>query len=493
MEEKSVALPAREITPDSLGFFRWGIVADKVLITNDAGDWIFLDQGELDELLAGRVTPEHARFAEYQQKGLLRDGLDLDAFSARMARRNRHIRRGPHLHVVNLIGTAAGANTAMSAATATKIVDFALKGTSPALTFELQAVGGEPLRNFATLRQLVETAEERNKRDTGKTVRFALISDFSAMNEEIAEWLIAHDVLITTHFDGTASVHDANRRHLGGTAHADVVRWLDSFQRRYAELGRDSQQWRVDTILDVTRQTIENWKEVLDAYVQRGMTSLHLQPLDATRFAADSWAAIGYTTEEYLDFYRRALADVIALNRRGVEVSEGLAAIVATKILTEDDPGIVDIQSPYGAGTSQIAYDADGRVYPCDEARRAGTEDDDLFALGHVADLALADVARHATVRAIAAASLLDTQPMCAECWNKPFCGYSPVRNYLSHGDLFGQRPNCFECKEHMAVSRQLFELLADRSDSAALDILTRWTATRPPHAVDGRARREAP
>ena len=90
--------------------------------------------------------------------------------------------------------------------------------------------------------------------------------------------------------------------------------------------------------------------------------------------------------------------------------------------------------------------------------------------------MTLADVVRHPTVRAIAAASLLDAQPMCADCWNKPFCGISPVSTYVREGDLFGQRPRCFECKEHMAVGRTLFTLLANEGDRATTGVLERWT-----------------
>ena len=491
MTQKGVPLPEREIAADTLGFFRWGDVAGGVLVTNDAGDWAFLSQDEFDDLLAGRVAAEHPRFEEFQKKGLVREGLDLDALAARLAQRNRHIRRGPHLHVVHLIGSATDSDRPMTLETATAIVDFALKGTSPSITFEIQARGGEPLENLATLQHLIEAARERNKRDTGKTLRISLISNFSAMNEEIAEWLIAHDVLLTTFFDGPAAVHDANRAKVGGTAQAEVASWLDYFHRRYAELGGDAQQGRIDTLLTVTKQTIDAWRQVLDTHVERGLRSIRLQPLDPDRFDAAVWASIGYTVEEYLDFYRRALADILKLNGRGVEFAERLATVIAAKILTADDPGIVDIQSPYGAGTAQIAYDADGRVFPCDEARRAAASGEDLFALGNVSELSIADVARHPTVRAIASASLLDAQPMCADCWNKPFCGFSPVRNYLTRGDLFGRRTSCLECKEHMAVSRQLFELLVDTRDTASAAILGRWTANRPPQAVDARARIE--
>jgi hypothetical protein len=135
----------------------------------------------------------------------------------------------------------------------------------------------------------------------------------------------------------------------------------------------------------------------------------------------------------------------------------------------------------------------DGRVFPSDEARLVDAMGDPIFDLGHVRHLSLTGVARHPTVRAIAAASLLDAQPMCADCWNKPFCGFSPVRNFVSQGDLFGQRPRCFECKEHMAVSARLFELLADDSVADTAEILKRWTVTAPLLATDGHASKEAP
>jgi radical SAM protein with 4Fe4S-binding SPASM domain len=136
-----------------------------------------------------------------------------------------------------------------------------------------------------------------------------------------------------------------------------------------------------------------------------------------------------------------------------------------------------ELRSPCAAGTSELAYDVDGEMFPGDEARRVNASGDPIFALGNVRKLGVAAIARHPTVRAIAAASLLDAQPMCADCWNKPFCGISPVSTYVREGDLFGQRPRCFECKEHMGVSRTLFALLANGTDRATREILERWTA----------------
>ena len=86
----------------------------------------------------------------------------------------------------------------MSPETAEQVVELALQSTSPSITFELQGQGGEPLLNFDVLRHLVEFAQTRNKRTAGKTLSFRLLSNFTAMTEEAAEWLIANDVLVST-------------------------------------------------------------------------------------------------------------------------------------------------------------------------------------------------------------------------------------------------------------------------------------------------------
>jgi His-Xaa-Ser system radical SAM maturase HxsB len=503
VQERHLTLSTPILAAESVGFFRWGRIADKVLVTNDAGDWAFLTESEFEDLLAGRVSAEHPRFDELQRKGFLRDTLDLDALAARLAQRSRHVRRGPHLHVVTLTlrggeirgdaPVAQESNLDMSAATAEQIVDVALQSMSPSITFDLQGRWGEPLLNFSVLCHLVDAARSRNQRTTGKTLDFRLFSNLSGMTEEAAEWLIANDVLLITSLDGPAPVHDWNRNWKRGSAHADVVRWIEYFRRRYAELGRDPERWHVGAMVTVTRQSLGFGRDIVDEYVARGMRNIHIRPLSRARYEPDTWATIGYTTEEYLAFYRGELDYMVELNRRGVEIVDRLASIFLTKILTSDDPGVVDIQSPNGAGTGQIAYDVDGRVFPCDEARMVDAMGDAIFELGHVRNLTIADIVRHPTVRAIAAASLLDAQPMCADCWNKPFCGFSPVQNFVTQGDLFGQRPRCFECKQHMAVSRLLFERLGNESDREAAEIFKRWATRRSRFAGDGRSSSEAP
>ncbi len=476
------------IAADRLGFFRWGRIAGKVLITTDGGDWVFLSDPEFKELLAGEIAEGHPRFAQLQAGGFLREGLDLDALATRLARHVGHVARGPELHVVTMTRRGDGRDTPSAAPdarmdldreTAERIVEVALQSTSPSISFELQGHAGEPLLNVEGVRHLVEFARATNKRAAGKTLGFTLVSNLSRMTEETAEWLIANEIALRTWLDGPAEVHERNRTWTAAGAHADVVRWIEWFDRRYRELGRDPTVWHVHARATTTRQTLAAWREVVDEYAARGMRSIHLRPLSPLGFDAEAWKTIGYTAEEYVAFYERAFGHILELNRRGVHLAEATASTFLSKMLGSGDPAAGEIRSPCSAGTSEVAYDVDGRVFPGDEARRVDASGDPIFALGDVRELTIAAVVRHPTVRAIAGASLLDAQPMCADCWNKPFCGISPVSTYVRDGDLFGQRPRCFECKEHMAVARTLFALLANESDREAKDILQRWTTAR--------------
>lgn len=483
-----------EIAADALGFFRWGRIGGRVLVTTDAGDWDFLGEAEFAELLAGRLTAEHPRFAELQRKGFIRDGLDLDAFVSRMTRRNHHLRRGLRVHVVNLsAGGADGAPTSlMSTEIADRIVNLALQSTAQALTFELGADDGEPLVNAGVLTHFVEQVKTRNERSTGKTLVFHVLTNFKAMTEDLAEWLIENDVHVTTSLDGPAALHDDIRKWKGGSTHADVVRWLEYFSRRYDELERAPEQWHVEALTTVTRQSLAAGREIIDEYVARGLRSISLRPLLRAGVAAERWAEIGYTPAEYVTFYRQALDYIIELNRGGTAITDRLAAIFAAKVLTAEGPDVVDLQSPHGAGTGQVAYEVDGRVFPSDEARRLAAAGDPMFELGEVRTMMLAELHKHPTIRAIAAASLLDVQPECSDCWNKPFCGFSPMRNVITQGDLIGQRPHCLECREHKAVATRIFETLGDDADSGAAEVLRRWAALPSP-AGGARASREAP
>ncbi len=482
-----------EVRPERLGFLRSGKVGDKVVVTNDAGEWVLLDPEDHRVLLAGDLGPEHPLHEELSSRGFLRPTLDLDALAERVGRKRAFLGAGPHLHV---IVTTLRCNqscrychasradmdrveTDMSLETARKAVDIAMRTPNPVVAFEFQ--GGEPTVNWEVLRFVVEYSREKNRVE-GKQLVHSLVTNLTCMDEERAEWLLANDVHLCTSLDGPQPLHDLNRGWMGKAgAFDEVVRWMRYFNRRYVEMGRDPDVWHVDALMTTTRQSFDHLDAIIDLYVQMGIRNLHIRPLNPFGFATRTWKAIGYTTEEWLDFYARALDRIIELNLQGVEIMEGTASTFLKKMLTPDDPNFVDIRSPVGSGTGQVAYDYDGSIYISDEARMLAAMGDHTFRVGHVDHTTMRDILAHPTVRAIAVASLTDALPSCHACHAAPWCGVRPLHDYQRTGDLVALRRRTPKCKEHLGIVNLLLErLAADQGDGRVERIFRRWTLLRP-------------
>lgn len=479
-----------ELAPDTLGFFQFTELAGRMLLTNDAGQWLMLDRPDFQALLAGKLPEDHPRRAELTDMGVLREGSDLNALAERVARKKHYLGLGPHLHIV--ITTLRcnqsckychasrtdmhRVDTDMSLETAKRVVDFAFQSPSPYLNFEYQ--GGEPTVRADIMKFVVEYSREKNRYEN-RTVEHSLVSNLTTMNEELAEWLLANNVLLCTSLDGPADLHDDNRGWLGGgSAHERVLHWIHYFNRRYIEMGRDPELWHVDALMTTTRKSLSRARDIIDQYTALGIRNIHFRPLNPFGFATKTWKAIGYTMEEFLAFYAEALDTIIALNKAGTQVIEGTAAVLLRKMLTPDDPNFVDLRNPVGSGTGQIAYNFDGAIYPSDEGRMVAATGDNFFHIGDVRTSTWEEVSRHPTVKALAMSSILESLPGCSTCWNQPFCGVRPEHNYMQARDLFGQRPNTPKCKQHMTVSRLLLERLAE--DPEVEPIFRRFTINRP-------------
>ncbi len=493
MGARSVRVVRLPMVEKKLSFFRWGDVAGKKLVTNDAGAWHFLSERSFEEFLAGRIEEGHPEYKALAQKGFLRDGLDLDGFAQKIGRKKRFVGQGPHLHIV--ITTlrcnqsckychASRTNmdrvdTDMSLETAKKIVDHAMQSTSPYINFEFQ--GGEPTVNMPVIKFITEYSREKNKYEN-KQLDLSLVTNMTYMTEENAEWLIDSGVMVCTSLDGPEELHNYNRSWRQGIERlrerAQVDRLLQPPLRgegpRPPALARG--RAHDDVAQDV--RPLEGSRRSLHRARDAHDLPPPAQPLRLRgRYLEEDWLHAPTSTS---NFYKQALGYIIEKNLAGIEICEGTAATFLSKMLTPDDPNFVDIRSPCGAGTGQVAYNYDGKIFTCDEARMTSAMGNDMFQIGQVGVSSYEDAYTHPTVKAMAVASLQDALPHCESCWNKPFCGVCPMHNYMTSGDLFGQRPNSPKCKEHYTIAEVLFERLADDPDGQLDKIFRRWTLTRP-------------
>jgi len=470
-----------------LGFYRFRQLDERVLLTGQEGSWMMIDKGEFAALQRGDLGGLETRLRE---ANLLDRPERADVAASALAKRRPFLAQGPNLHILIVTlrcnetcaychasrAAESDLSSDMSFETAERSVDLALSSTNSDITIEFQ--GGEPLLRFDLLKHIVDYTLEKNQQ-AKKTLSFALVSNLAAMDDEKLEWLVENHVQVCTSVDGPAEVHDSQRKLVGKSAHAEAVKWIRRINSAYEEAGLDANTYRVEALLTTTRRTLALPREVVYTYLELGCRALFLRPLDPFGFAGRTAAQLAYPIEDFLEFYRTAVDYMLEKNREGGEILERFAGIFLTKILSGEDPNYLDIRSPCGAGIGQVAYGYDGRVFTCDEGRMLSEEGDDTFVIGDVKTSSYRQLMGHETVRALAVASNLDTQPQCSSCAYQPFCGVCPVHNHKTQGTLFGRTAESTLCKLHMGIQDYLFRKL-DQADPDVMAAFAKWTTVRP-------------
>lgn len=466
-------------------FLRWS--PQELLLVNDVGEFLFVPSERFSDLMAHRLERDTPEYAALKAKHFLLDGssvLPLELLATKYRTKKSFLDGFTKLHlfVVTLRCdhtcrycqvsrvSADRRRYDMSEATATRAVEQMFRSPSPALKVEIQ--GGEPLLNFDLVRFLVEMVEERNARE-GRRIELVVTTNLAPLTDEMLDFLRAHEIVLSTSLDGPAWLHDRNRPRPGNDSHALLMRQL---ARAREALGHD----RVAAMMTTTEASLDHPEEIVDEYVRLRFDSIFLRPISPYGFAVKTGEALRYQTVHFLDFFRRALDRVIEVNRQGVDLVEVYSQILLAKILTPFATGYVDLQSPAGAGLGVVAYNYDGDVYASDEARMLAEMGDHTFRLGNVHHHTYEEIFGGETLRALAAASVLETTPGCAECAFVPYCGADPVFHHRTQRDVVGHRPTSAFCQKNMGVLRHLLELL--RSGDPFIDeLFVRWaTGVRP-------------
>ena len=203
-----------------------------------------------------------------------------------------------------------------------------------------------------------------------------------------------------------------------------------------------------------------------------GLGGIFIRPLSPIGHAGTVWKDIGYDPLEYKLFYARSLKRVLEINRRGERFVERNAALFARKLFCFENPNYLDLKSPCGAATGQLAYNWDGNVYSCDEGRMLGAGGDASFMLGSVYATKWRDLFVKPSAIMCASASCLESQPACARCAFKPFCGVCPVHNKAAQGCIYGNMKGSYWCEIQKAV---FYVVLAALRNPADREIIKGW------------------
>lgn len=460
-----------------LNYFNFKQFGKSILMTNDFGKYMFVSKDAFRKILALDVDKESELYELLIEKKMIYDESDLEysslnKYALREIKGYVNVATSLHIFVVttvcnmNCIYCQANngiecSHLIMNKDMAEKAVDVALQSPERFLGFEFQ--GGEPLTNFEVIKHIVEYAEiHKGKHD----ITYTVVTNLTLLNDEMLEFFARYSFGISTSMDGNEKIHDKNRSYVDGTGtFKRVINAVDRVRKAGLQIG---------AIETTTRFSLNFPKEIVHSYIDMGFESIFIRPLTPLGKAAKSWGKIGYSPEEFIEFYHQALDELIEINKKGRFIKEDHAAILLRKI-RGDFMNYMELRSPCGAGVGQLAYYADGNIFTCDEGRMLHEMGQSAFQLGNVYNSTYKDLINNSICKTVCAASVLETIPTCCDCVYQPYCGICPVVNYALDGDIIEKQPRGYKCKIYSGILDYLFSKFYE-NDVKIMHILKSWS-----------------
>lgn len=457
---------------------------NEVLITGDSGRFTFLTEADFSAFVNHRLESDSDLALDLEGHDLLHRGsgpVPIDRHAIAWRTRKAFLLDGPTLHifVVTLrchhscsycqVSRQAekDAGFDMDDATAKAAVDRLFESPARQVTVEFQ--GGEPLLAFERIRSIVEDVAERNI-VANRSVTFVLTSTLHNITDEQLAFFHKHRFELSTSLDGPEALHNLNRPLPSRDSYARTMAGIAAAR---AAVGSE----HVNALTTLTRASLAQPEAIVDHYLEQGFTSIFLRPLSPYGFAKHGLARMGYSTAEFMTFYRRALTHLLRRNLEGHTISEAYATLLLGSILTPFSHGYMDLRSPTGAGLGVLLYNYDGKVYPSDEARMLAAEGDDRFCLGSVHSL-YRDLILSEPIQAILSAGLTEGLTGCADCVFQPYCGADPIDAYARQRDVYGHRPTSAFCARQTAMFELLFNYLRE-NDPDIMRVFLSWIQHR--------------
>jgi len=418
---------------------------DHVLVTCIHGGWAVLSQKEFDLLRFGRLDENQILFKQLEKQGIILTKHNEQKVIEDFRSRKSYLFSSVNLHIISPTlrcnhqcvychaksqpMNAKGFD--MDKETAKATVDFIFQTPSKSIGIEFQ--GGDPLANFPIIEYIIDYAKKVNEKKK-KNMKFVMVSNLTMMDNDILKVLIKNKVGLCTSLDGPKELHDKNRKYLDGkSSYNKVVHWINVIKKEH--------KYHLGALPTTTKFSLNYPKQIVDEYVKQGFNELRVRAMNNAGFAHELWKKIGYTPEEYVNFWKIILDYIIELNKKGTKIKEGMSILITKKFLSRKYHNYTCWGAPCGAALSQCAYDQNGDIFACDEARSF-----DVFKIGNVKENDYKQVFLSPTVSNIISVSS-GMLTGCNRCVWHPFCGSCVVCTFGQQGNIIGDMAIDNECK----------------------------------------------
>jgi len=466
----------------NLAPFHFASFQDTIMLTNDAGRFIFMPQESFSAFVQGCLNSSDAYYDMLNNHGFLisQSKQSFVDYWASEIRYNKSCHFQATQLFILVLTTAcnqqclycqasAGKNAFhMTLDTAIHAIDIAFESPASYITIEFQ--GGEPSLNDGVLRDAIVYARKKEK-ESNKEVSLTLVTNFTSANEEQLDWLMSKQVSICTSLDGPPALHNRNRPLL---SKKDSYNCFEKGAQIFLDLcTKHNMPPIIQAIQTTTRFPLSLGREIVDEYRKWNIESIYLRPLTPLGLASTNWNHIGYTPTEYIMFYIDVIEYMLSLEKRGIPIRETTASMYLRRILKNEALHHSEFRSPCGGAVGQMAIDYNGKIYTCDEARMLASLGDDSFLLGTVNNT-YRELIKSPVAHALCTASCIEALPMCSDCVYQPYCATCPVVTYGIDKTLFSSETEGYRCAIAKGILSFFFSLIK-KNDEEEMEILYRW------------------
>lgn len=412
-------------------FRRFG---DFVLLTNIAGDYLFLSEADFSDLVKDTIPNEElsgklkARFfiadkdktasafswlqIKYQTK---RSYLNYDSLLLMVVPTLACNCECRYCQVSSKKNVTS--ECTMSWQTALRFCNFAMELPHHSIKIEFQ--GGEPTLAFEIVELIVKRLNFLNRKKI-KDISFVICSNLLKLTNHQIAVIHKNGISVSTSLDGEKSIHNSNRPSRSySSPYDETIRNISVLRKKGIY---------PSALVTITAHNISLMTQIVDTYIQNGFTGIFLRPLNNYGYAFNN-DAIRYEPERFMHEYGKAIDYIIEKKRIGISIKEEYFNILLRKILTPFNDGFVDMQNPCALGTMCMIVDQHGDVYPSDESRMISEMGDHTWRMGNIHDNTIHEVII-AKQNEIQATGNLEEYPSCRFCAYIPYCSADPIRSY---------------------------------------------------------------
>jgi len=408
----------------------------EVLMTNIAGDYLFVPDAVFSQLVDNKLIDEEF-IAKLKSRFFICDPANMASalswLKVKYQTKRSYLFNDSLLLMVvptlscncNCVYCQASSKDeqdedfTMTLRTALRFCDFVME--LPHCSIKIEFQGGEPTLAFEVVELIVKRIKFLNRKKT-KEISFVICTNLLEVSPHQISILRKYEIAVSTSLDGNEVQHNRNRpsRCRSSTYSATI---------KNVEILRKNGIYP-SALVTITAQNLSFMKEIIDTYINNGFTGIFIRPLNNYGYAFNN-KCIYYSHEAFITEYRNAIDYIIGKNLVGVSIQEEYFNILLRKILSPFNDGFVDMQNPCALGTMCMIVDQRGDVYPSDESRMISEMDDHTWRMGNIYDNSVHDEITQKK-REILRDGILETYPPCAFCAYIPYCSADPIRLYYT-------------------------------------------------------------